>query len=405
MALYKGTEKVSSMVLVKEFDKPMIGLTVTPSTTTQVFTAPSSASGYRAAVVKAVTSSIDSNVQAGNVCSGVSILGTSGTYNGLVGSVLNAIHDGTYTPTSPSNGFTKLEIGTGEVTITTLGTSDVSNYDKAKVECFQEGVPLEVFGSAISKPETGFAWSLDANDIGNYAMYNAFCYCDGLTSVDLSSLTTVSGNYAMTYAFAECMNLESANFSNLTNITGDYAMSYAFSDCMHLTSIDLSHLTSIATAGMYLAFSSCIYLTSVDLSSLTGLANSNSMYGAFQNCTRLTSVDLSSLYSINIRGMYGAFQNCTSLTSMSFPSLRSIRSKAMSGAFQGCTSLTTLSFPALTSTFGSETDQFNGMLSGVTGCTVHFPSNLQSVIGSWSDATNGFGGTNTIVLFDLPATT
>ena len=45
------------------------------------------------------------------------------------------------------------------------------------------------------------------------------------------------------------------------------------------------------------------------------------------------------------------------------------------------------------------------MLSGVTGCTVHFPSNLESVIGSWSDVTDGFDGTNTTVLFDLPATT
>ena len=44
------------------------------------------------------------------------------------------------------------------------------------------------------------------------------------------------------------------------------------------------------------------------------------------------------------------------------------------------------------------------MLDGVTGCTVHFPSNIQSVIGSWASVTSGFGGTNTTVLFDLPAT-
>ena len=44
------------------------------------------------------------------------------------------------------------------------------------------------------------------------------------------------------------------------------------------------------------------------------------------------------------------------------------------------------------------------MLSGVTGCTVHFPSNLQSVIGSWTSVSAGFSGTNTTVLFDLTAT-
>lgn len=69
------------------------------------------------------------------------------------------------------------------------------------------------------------------------------------------------------------------------------------------------------------------------------------------------------------------------------------------------TGITDLYFNSLTSSsFGSYTNQFSNMLSGVTGCTVHFPSNLQSVIGSWADVTNGFGGTNTIVLFDLPAT-
>ena len=107
----------------------------------------------------------------------------------------------------------------------------------------------------------------------------------------------------------------------------------------------------------------------------------NAMYYAFYGCTGLTSVDLSSLTTIS--GVY-----------------------AMQYAFRSCTGLTNISFPALTSTgFGSYTNQFNNMLRGVTGCTVHFPSNLQSVIGSWSDVTNGFGGTNTTVLFDLPATT
>ena len=76
------------------------------------------------------------------------------------------------------------------------------------------------------------------------------------------------------------------------------------------------------------------------------------------------------------------------------------------GCFKNCTSLQTLSFPSLNSnSFGSYTNQFNLMLQGVTGCTVHFPSNLQSVIGSWESVTTGFGGTSTVVLFDLPATT
>ena len=75
---------------------------------------------------------------------------------------------------------------------------------------------------------------------------------------------------------------------------------------------------------------------------------------------------------------------------------------AFNEAFRNCTSLTSLSFPALTtSSFGGSTTQFYRMLSGVRGCTVHFPAAIQSTIGSWADVTNGFGGTNTTVLFDL----
>ena len=100
------------------------------------------------------------------------------------------------------------------------------------------------------------------------------------------------------------------------------------------------------------------------------------------------------------------FKGCIGITTVTLTSLSSVTEhNACRSMFQGCTSLTSLSFPALNSnSFGSSTSQFGNMLGGVTGCTVHFPSNLQSVIGSWTSVTSGFGGTNTTVLFDLPAT-
>lgn len=130
------------------------------------------------------------------------------------------------------------------------------------------------------------------------------------------------------------------------------------------------------------------------------------LYYALQYTTSLTSVDLHQIISLGNRALQSAFNSCPNLTSVDFSSLSIINgTNCFSSAFSYCTSLTTLSFPALTSTsFGSYTNQFNGMLLGVTGCTVHFPSNLQSVIGSWSSVTSGFSGTNTTVLFDLTAT-
>lgn len=116
----------------------------------------------------------------------------------------------------------------------------------------------------------------------------------------------------------------------------------------------------------------------------------------------ITSADLSNVTTINDSGLGYAFRECTNLTTMSFDNVSSIGTSGLIYAFEDCTSLTTVSFPALTtSSFGNYTNQFNNMLSGCSGVTVHFPAAIQSKIGSWSSVTNGFGGTNTTVLFDL----
>lgn len=115
----------------------------------------------------------------------------------------------------------------------------------------------------------------------------------------------------------------------------------------------------------------------------------------------------STVINLGDYALYYAFKGSSGLVSVNLSNLTSIMGQyALGYAFSDCTNLTSVSFSSLTSTsFGSYTNQFSNMLSGVTGCTVHFPSNLQSAIGSWSDVTNGFGGTNTTVLFDLPVAT
>lgn len=57
-------------------------LPVTPTTSAQTITAPSGVDGYNPVSVSAVTAAIDSNIQAGNIKSGVSILGVTGSYSG-----------------------------------------------------------------------------------------------------------------------------------------------------------------------------------------------------------------------------------------------------------------------------------------------------------------------------------
>jgi hypothetical protein len=54
---------------------------VTPTTSTQTLT-PDSGHAYKKVEVSAVTAAIDANIAAGNIKSGVTILGVTGTYTG-----------------------------------------------------------------------------------------------------------------------------------------------------------------------------------------------------------------------------------------------------------------------------------------------------------------------------------
>ena len=206
-------------------------------------------------------------------------------------------------------------------------------------------------------------------------------------------------------SFGYPVNNFSCTIPNGINTVGDYGLYFAFYLCTSLASIDSPSLTSVGEYGMYYAFNGCTALESANFPSLTSIGTYG-LYYAFKSCTSLASIDFSSLTSVEGNGLYQAFYGCTALTSADFSSLVSIGASGLSNAFYGCTALKSINFPSLTSTsFGSYKTQFSSMLESVTGCTVHFPSNLNRVIGSWSNVTSGFGGTNTVVLFDLPATT
>lgn len=208
-----------------------------------------------------------------------------------------------------------------------------------------------------------------------------------VTSCDLHSLK-IAGNSSFQSFLAGNNNLAGEFvFDNLIQV-GPYAFSN-FSQGSKITKFGAPNLTSITDFGV---FSSCV--------------DSNATLTEI-NFNNLTTIDIGSqTVPTYYNGAFSSAFGGTGLTTVSFPKLETIKMpKCFIDTFFNCSNLTSVSFPALKSNaFGSWTNQFNYMLERTNGVTVHFPSNLQSVIGSWSDVTNGFGGTNTTVLFDLPAT-
>ena len=104
------------------------------------------------------------------------------------------------------------------------------------------GINREVKNGVYQMPTENFTFSLpnDATDIGNYGLYYAFYRSSSLTSVDLSSLTTVSGTYGLNYAFYSCTGLTNVSFPALTTTSfGSYTNQ--FSNMMRSTGTTVIH--------------------------------------------------------------------------------------------------------------------------------------------------------------------
>lgn len=369
-------------------------LTITPTTSQQTISGGSGVDGYAPITVNAVTSTIDSNIQAQNIVQGTTILGVNGT--------------------APSVSFPYRQQGV---------------YDNSLKAYTNNGQSLFLGDSQIT-------------NLDNYSCVYAFYNAQGLGNISWPYLTNISGERCLSYAYAFC-TANKITFNVLSSVTGLYAFYYAFYNSTITEKIEFPSLTSLQYYNSYYfdyAFNSL--KGNVDFSHLQSVAANYAFYYAFYGMEG--SVDFSALKTVTgtgafqyafygvwnsqsqtyisptIVGLFNTLESVTAgsafrygfeynknLTTITFSALSVISAtNIFQNAFYYCTNLTSISFPALTSnSFGSSyTNQFNNMLTGVSGCTVHFPSNLQSVIGSWADVQAGFGGTNTTVLFDLTAT-
>ena len=282
------------------------------------------------------------------------------------------------------------------------GCTNLTNMDLSNLKLEGTSICQGMFASCIGL--TGLLdFSTKTKISGQNACGSMFNGCTGLTSVDLSNIKIISGNSACVYMFRDCTGLTSANLGSLVYVYDNSACSNMFSNCINLTNVDLSNLMW-TPAGLGNMFSGCTNLININLSNYIKCSTCSSM---FSGCTNLVSVDLSYLTHMVESGGNKMFENCTSLTSVNISKLTkfSTTSSPLGQMFKGCTSLTSLSFNGLPYTATNLNSAFSNMLQGVTGCTVHFPADWQTAMSSWSNVTNGFGGTNTTVLWDLPSVT
>lgn len=130
-------------------------LDVTPTTSLQTFTAVDQYHGYSPVTVGAVTADIDSNIVAGNIKSGVTILGVTGTLTELKGQTKTITANGTYTPDSGYNGFTSVTVN-----INTVNNTNLTVTPKTTSQSFTPASPYTGYGNVTVNAVTS---AIDSN--------------------------------------------------------------------------------------------------------------------------------------------------------------------------------------------------------------------------------------------------
>ncbi len=315
---------------------------------------------------------------------------------------------------------------TGTIQITTNGTHDVTNYATADVNvpttapAYYVEKAVNASGVLSSNGVTSFIDLTGVTEISSNGLNRA--YSGALFSqpnINMSSIKTVQ-SYGMSAMF-EYSNIKTLNLSGVTSLDS-YALQYVCRNSS-IESVDLSNLETVSSSG---ALAEAFRQTNLNYINLNKLKSANAC-GNMCYDTKLTSVSLPALETIVSGGFDSAFKNTTTLVSASMPLLKNATGQramastfentglttfkfesltsvtggnwGLAATFSGCGSLVSLWFYALSSVYGDTS--FNNMLQNCTNVTVHFPMAIQSTIGSWSNVTAGFGGTNTTVLFDL----
>lgn len=202
------------------------------------------------------------------------------------------------------------------------------------------------------------------------------------------------------------------NLNGITNI-GDSSLAYEYSNLVFPsnTNIDLSSLTSLSfNRSCYSLFSNSTGINSVIMGNIEKITGAYALSAAFSRAD-ISNIDLGKLVVASADSCCSEMcYGCNSLYSFYFLSLKNIVGNSISRAFNQCLNLQDVYFSAImaSGTFSYRNELQTLLNSNVNGCTIHFPANLDpqggsTVISSLYGYPN-FGGTNTVLVFDLPST-
>ena len=207
------------------------------------------------------------------------------------------------------------------------------------------------------------------------------------------------GNNAMRNFINYAPDLIEVNFPKLEEVD-EYGLYYGFYTDEYLQDISFPKLKKVNLFGL----ENCFAYTDVRNVQFPELVEvySGGLSGCFSS-SKVSTISIPKLKKACNNALSHLVYYSKTIETMSFESLEDISGQyVFQYAFGYCSNLKNIYFPALNpESFGKYSNQFSNMLTGVSGCTVHFPYSIKKTIQDWADITSGFGGSNTSVLFDL----
>ena len=318
---------IISLNKFKKEEKPEEIFDIQPTITDQAIT-PTEGYVFSRGIVRAVTSSIDNNIQPENIKQGVSILGVEGTLSEGSGG------------DTPDYRYMKGTIDKAGLKAIGWTDEDIFTYEQNKTphyswqnDLFKVSDENKALYSLDDPNPSSYKDNPNITFVPNKNMGSYFAessgfsgmkYIKGIPFYDTSNMTDVSR------LFSGCSSLITIPHLDTSNVTDMKSM---FDSCSNLISIP--HLDTSKVTNMYQSFRDCSNLTTIPQ---LNTSNVTSMYQLFYHCSNLTTIP--QLNTSNVTDMNYMFGYCSKLTTI--PQLDTSKATNMSNMFFYCSKLTTI---------------------------------------------------------------